>query len=97
MTNRTRFRSLDVVNNDPRVSQVFRDEDGFWLWLNPGWTCDPLSAHDGHENTVRDLLRVYRDIQPCACADCVTWAARLERQPGDTRNVRGYTQGKGAR
>jgi len=68
--NRTRYQSLDIVNGDPRVSEVFEDEDGLWLCLASGWTCDSLDAHDGHEKTVRDLLQVYRSVQACACSCC---------------------------
>lgn len=68
--NKTRFKSLDVVNSDPRVSEVFQDEDGIWLWLNTGWTGDPLSAHDIHEDTVTAILRCYRGIVACECDSC---------------------------
>lgn len=70
MKNKTGRTSLDVVNDDPRVSELFHDSDGYWLWLNPGFTCDPLSAHDGHEDTVRAILDVYRGIVPCDCDVC---------------------------
>ncbi len=70
--NKTQFKTLDVVNNDPRVAEVFLDDDGFWLWLNSGWTCDPLDAHDGHEDTATALLRRYKSIQRCACDSCTS-------------------------
>lgn len=70
MKNKTRFKSLDIVNDDPRVTEVFQDEDGIWLWLNPGWTADPLSAHDIHENRVKDVLNRYRGIVVCDCDSC---------------------------
>ena len=76
--NKTGRKSLDVVNDDPRVTEVFSEgEDGYWLYLNPGWTCDPRGAHDGHEDTVKRLLDVYRAIEPCECADC------KDRAPAD--------------
>ncbi len=69
--NRTGFKSLNIVNDDPRVDQVFDEgDDGIWLWLKPGWTCDARGAHDGHEWKVRDLLRVYRQIEACDCDSC---------------------------
>lgn len=37
MKNRTRFKSLNVVNNDPRVDYVYQDSDGIWLELNYGF------------------------------------------------------------
>lgn len=69
--NKTRFKSFDVVNADERVTEVFQDDDGIWLWLNPGWTADPMGAHDIHEMTVRDVLSAYRGIVPCKCSDCL--------------------------
>lgn len=76
MKNKTRFKSLDVVNDDARVTEVFQDSDGIWLWLNPGWTADPRGAHDIHENRVSDVLRQYRGIEPCTCPDCRTFAGK---------------------
>lgn len=69
--NKTRFKSLDVVNDDPRVQEVFQDSDGIWLWLvtDSHWTADPRDAHDIHEMTVRDVLARYRGLVPCP-ADC---------------------------
>ena len=68
--NKTRFKSLDVVNDDPRVTEVFQDSDGIWLWLNRGWTADPRDAHDIHEMRVRDVLAAYRGVVPCECDGC---------------------------
>ena len=69
--NKTRFKSLDIVNNDPRVTEVFDEgEDGIWLWLNTGWTADPRGAHDIHEWTVRDVLAAYRGVVACECDGC---------------------------
>lgn len=69
--NQTSWKSLDIIETDPRINQCFSEgEDGIWLWLNPGWTCEAKGAHDGHEWTVRELLRVYRRIEPCDCDGC---------------------------
>ncbi len=70
MKNKTRFKSLNVVNDDPRVTEVFQDSDGIWLWLNPGFTADPRGAHDVHEDRVRDVLSCYRRVVPCNCESC---------------------------
>lgn len=75
--NRTRYASLNIVNADPRVDHVFQDEDGIWLFLNPGWTADPHDAHDIHEDTVRDVLAKYRRLQPCACDGCTQWLQQI--------------------
>jgi hypothetical protein len=68
--NQTICRSLDIVNSDARVNQVFHDVDGYWLWLEPGYTCNELDAHDGHADTVREILSLYRGIVECGCEDC---------------------------
>lgn len=68
--NCTRYRSLDRLGRDARVHQIYEDSDGIWVELKPGYTADPLDAHDIHEDTVRRVLDRAADIQPCACADC---------------------------
>ncbi len=74
--NKTRYKSLNIVNDDPRVTSLHsEDEDGLWLYLEPGWTCDPKGAHPGHEYTVTALLRVYRGIRRCECGSCIQRAS----------------------
>jgi hypothetical protein len=69
--NNTGFKTLDVVNNDPRVKEAFSEgEDGIWIWLVPGFTADPRGAHDVHEWNVRDAVRAYRCVVPCDCDAC---------------------------
>ncbi len=70
MRNQTRYRSLDVLNHDPRVSKAFQDGDGVFIWLVPGFTADVYSAHDIREDTATAALRKYRKIEPCACSRC---------------------------
>ena len=79
MKNNTRFKSLNVVNNDPRVSEAFQDDDGIWIWLHPGFTSDPYGAHDVHEYTVGVALEKYRRIEPCACDQCVATLAKAAK------------------
>lgn len=54
-----------VVENSP-VS--YEGEDGIWLYLRNGWQLD--GAHCVHEWTVRDLLREFKRVRPCACNEC---------------------------
>jgi hypothetical protein len=68
--NTSGLKSLDVLERHAAVLEVYRDEDGIWLAVLPHFTCDPDSAHDGHEWNVRDILRVARGIKPCECALC---------------------------
>jgi hypothetical protein len=68
--NKTSFRSLDVVNADARVDEVYQDSDGIRLEPAKGWTADPLGAHAIHETTVNAVLQKYRGLQPCSCSQC---------------------------
>jgi hypothetical protein len=43
-------------------------EDGYWLFLKPGWRWD--ECHSVHEWNMRDLRAAFRDVQPCDCGDC---------------------------
>lgn len=76
--NKTRFKSLDVVNADSRVREVYQDGDGIWLDLEYGFTADPLGAHDIHEMRVRDVLSHYKMVEPCACDQCVEALAKSQ-------------------
>jgi hypothetical protein len=75
MKNETRYKSLNIVNNDPRVDKAFDEgEDGIWIWLKKGWTADPMGAHDVHEWKAKDAVRVFKGIVPCTCDDCANRA-----------------------
>ena len=67
--------TLAAANNDPRVDSAYSDIDGVWIELTYGWANLYDEANGGlhsiHENTVRDALRVFRDVGPCDCPDCV--------------------------
>jgi hypothetical protein len=82
--NRTRYKSFNVINDDPRVDYVYRDSDGIWLELNYGWrnTYDePIGAlHGIHEDRVADVLRKLSGIAPCDCEDCTEGLTRNERE-----------------
>jgi hypothetical protein len=62
--------TLARLKQDPRVADAFRDSDGYWVWMRPGWTADPRDAHDIHEDTIRAVLARFRGVQPCACDGC---------------------------
>ncbi len=68
--NRTGLRSLDRLGRHSAVSNIYRDSDGLWVELHPGWTSNPWDAHDIHEHTVRAVLDAARAIQRCDCAEC---------------------------
>lgn len=68
--NETKYKTFNVVEKDPRIAKVFHDSDGFWMWLNPGWTADPLGAHDIHEQSVTVTMEAFKRIVPCSCDEC---------------------------
>jgi len=73
LKNQTRFKSLDVINGDPRITSAHIEgplkDEGIWVWLEHGFTADPYGAHDIHEYTVGACLDAIRRIRPCE-ADC---------------------------
>ena len=72
--------TLAAANNDPRVDSAYRDIDGVWIELTYGWANlddEPSGGlHFIHEDTVRAALRVFRDIGPCVCPDCIAGLAK---------------------
>jgi len=60
--NKTRYRSLDKIAADPRVVEIWdEDEDGIWVQLAKGWNWDDVSCV--HEWRVRDVIRAFKDIK----------------------------------
>lgn len=57
--NKTRFKSLDAMARDPRVIEIWDEEDdGIWAQLAPGYNFDGSSCL--HEWTVRALIKAWR-------------------------------------
>lgn len=77
MANKTGFKSLDVLGNDPRVELIENEGrvsdggDGLWLYTAPGFCNGDHGSHIIHENTVRDILSAAKSITPCDCKDCL--------------------------
>lgn len=65
-----RLRAVDVVQEE------YRDSDGYWIYLKPGWQCghDP-GVHGIVEDTKRAARSWLSSVVPCDCADC-------QAQPG---------------
>ena len=53
-----------------RVENVFKDEDGYWIYLNPGWYWDDPGLHIIHEDTQKEALFCLRCTQVCNCDWC---------------------------
>lgn len=77
------------ITSDPRVAELLDEtavDNGYWIYLKPGFTADPLSAHDIHEDTLTACVRALRDVEPCTCAEC---------HPGGWRNRKGTASATG--
>lgn len=45
-------------------------EDGYWLYLTPGWIRQGTGTHCVHEWTARDLMVGMREVEKCDCDEC---------------------------
>ncbi len=53
------------------IAQEYRDSDGYWIYLKPGWQngADP-GTHSIVEDSKRDAYSTLRSAKPCDCAEC---------------------------
>ena len=69
------MKTLERIKRDHRVKDAWSEggpeEDGYWISLNPGWRSITTETHSVHEWTIKDLLRDFRDIEPCSCEECM--------------------------
>lgn len=73
-------KTITKLNADLRVSSAwYEGEDGYWVTARAGWSFDFYgdNAHTIHEWNVRDILRQFRTIRPCHCAECKGELAKL--------------------
>lgn len=70
--NLTRLKGLNRLGADPRVSEIYQDSDGIWLYTMDGWKAEPGGSHTIHENTVREVIRAAGLICKCDCEECIT-------------------------
>lgn len=54
----------DLIQSHPAVfeSVSYEDEDGIWLYLNPGWYCLATECGFVHEWSVREVLASAKGI-----------------------------------
>jgi len=50
---------------------ITQENDGYWIYLKPGWTADQHGPHHIHEYTVAECLKKFRHVEKCLCADCM--------------------------
>lgn len=63
-------KMLKQIQDDPRVSEAFRDSDGYWVYLKAGWSNGNPCEHIIVEDRVADVKRKMGWIVPCACKEC---------------------------
>lgn len=61
------------------VDQEWKDSDGYWLLLYPGFHID--HAHAIHESSKTAAYRRVREVEQCKCIDCKAKASRVESAP----------------
>jgi hypothetical protein len=69
-------KSLSAFLSRPQRISIIEDisnempDDGYWVYLKPGYCWDEQGGHTVHEWTARDLMRAWGRISPCICKDC---------------------------
>lgn len=60
-----------MKSNRNLIQEEYRDSDGYWIYLKPGWQNgnDP-GTHGIVEGTRREAYATLTNAKPCECADC---------------------------
>jgi len=56
-----------------KIELQYRDSDGYWIDLTPGWKSgdDPIGCvHGIHEDTKREALAKMKSVMKCDCDEC---------------------------
>jgi hypothetical protein len=56
-------------------------EDGYWLYLTPGWIRQGTGTHCVHEWTAKDLIAGMREVEKCDCEECRSLIAETRLTP----------------
>ena len=63
-------KTLQTVLADSRVCEIVderRDDNGYWVYFNPGWINPETETHSIHETTIAEIKRQLRGMVPCEC------------------------------
>jgi len=54
------------------IQEEYRDSDGYWIYLKPGWQngLDP-GTHGIVEDTKTRARAALSSVKPCDCAECL--------------------------
>lgn len=62
---------LEKIARDPRIDSVSDEgEDGYWVYLKPGFWNPNLGCHMIHEWKREHVLHDFKIIEPCDCDEC---------------------------
>lgn len=56
---------------DKRIALIYRDTDGWWIELKPGFVVSDEGTHGIVEDRKRDALAKMELVVPCECDECV--------------------------
>lgn len=55
---------------DDRIAEMYKDVDGWWIYLKRGWIVQDEGTHGIVEDRKRDALDKMSLVVPCECAEC---------------------------
>jgi hypothetical protein len=56
--------------NDTRINHMYRDTDGWWIELVPGFVVSDEGTHGIVEDSKRAALAKMAMVVPCNCNEC---------------------------
>jgi hypothetical protein len=67
------------INRRSLIQEEYRDSDGYWIYLVPGWQSgsDP-GTHGIVESTKRDAYSTLSSAMPCDCDECLSLAKKVQ-------------------
>ena len=53
------MKAIDKISADPRVADIYKDSDGWWVTLKDGYECDPESQiiHEYSLSAIKECLK----------------------------------------
>jgi hypothetical protein len=68
--------TIERIRSDPRVRDISDErhgwnDNGFWVYLKNGFCWDDQGLHIIHEPSPSACRRLFREIRPCTCAECI--------------------------